>query len=521
MAKDPYKIYRVANMNGGLNTRTDPTLLADNETPNCQNIDFDFPGKATQRYGYERVGNEISSSLKPLGLGRLKLQSNGNDYLVVKVNTTYYYMLSTSTTTWTAIAGAYTASESTFDVYNDTLYVYNATDSLLEWTGTGAFTAYAAAPKGKFGKIFQNRNYVAGVTSLPSRLYYSVIGTANDFAGGGSGFIDVNKNDGYSITGLGVSEGSLLVHKSDGGIYQVNFDASSVPYVSKAAAFQGTIRHQTISRFDNTSIYLSSDSIRNVGQDAQFPASQRDGELSLNIRPSILALQSTFTNLASGAFIDNKYFLSVPVNQSVYNDTVYTYAYGVWSLYQNVYAYQFIDWNGYTHFFDSRKAQMYRFNPTVKTDDGAAITSVLQTKVYHLSDEANRKQMLGINARMRGDQGTSILVNYAPDLQDYVTGATFSPNNSAVTSGAPAPGFGSYAAVFGSYLLPFAGSGASSSQTIFMNFRYSFKYHPTYVQVQFQHSSISKSWELVSFDFVYSEGSWHDWKDINTTTVYQ
>lgn len=521
MAKDPYQIYRVQNVNKGLNTYKDITLLDDEEVAGVQNIDFDFPGKATQRAGYERVGNEISASFKPLGLGRFKIQSNGNDYLVVKVNTTFYYLEDSSTTTWTAIAGSYNASESTFDVYNDKLYVYNPTDDMLEWTGTGAFTAYAAAPKGKFGKIYQNRGYVAGVTGNLSRLYYSVIGDVKDFSGGGSGFIDINKNDGYSITGIGESEGTLLVHKGAGGVYAVGFDSSSVPFVTKAAAYEGTIRHQTISKFENQSIYLSSDSVRSIGQDAYYPSSQRDGEVSLSIRPNILNLQSTFTTLASGYYVDNKYYLSVPVNQDVYNDIVYTYAYGAWSMYQGVYAYQFIQWNGYIHFFDSRKAQMYRFNEDVKTDDGEAINSFIQTKAFYLSDEANRKQLLGINVRQRADQGTSVLINYAADLGDFSDGMSASPNTDDISSGSPAPAFGSYLSVFGSYALPFAGSGATADDTIFMNFRYSFRNHATYAQVQFSHSSFGYSWGLISFDLVYSSGPWHDWNDINTTKVYQ
>ena len=521
MPREPYLLYRVQNVNKGLNTYKDITLLDDEEVAGVQNIDFDFPGKATQRAGYERVGNEISASFKPLGLGCLKIQSNGNDYLVVKVNTTFYYLEDSSTSTWTAIAGAYNASESTFDVYNDKLYVYNPTDDMLEWTGTGAFTAYAAAPKGKFGKVYQNRGYVGGVPGNLSRLYYSVIGDVKDFSGGGSGFIDINKNDGYSITGIGESEGTLLVHKGEGGVYAVGFDSSTVPYVTKAAAYEGAVRHQTISKFENQSIYLSTDSVRSIGQDAYYPVSQRDGEVSLNIRPNILNLQSTFTSLASGYYTDNKYFLAVPVNQSVYNDIVYTYAYGAWSMYQGVYAYQFIKWNGYIHFFDSRKAQMYRFNIDVKSDDGEAINSFIQTKAFHLSDEANRKQLLGINVRQRADQGTSVLINYAPDLGDFADGMSASPNTDSIEGGAPAPGFGSFLGGFGMYSLPFAGFGAIADSTIFMNYRYSFRNHVTYAQIQFQHTSINYTWGLISFDLVYSDGPYHDWVDINTTKVYQ
>lgn len=521
MPKDPYELYRVKNLNKGLNTYKDSTLLFDEEVAGVSNMDFDFPGKATQRPGYERVGDEISASLPPLGLGRLKIQSSGADYLVAKVNTTYYYLQTTATTTWTAIAGAFTASESTFDVYNDKLYVYNDTDSLQEWSGPGAFTAYALAPKGKFGKIYQNRAFIAGVSGNLSRLYYSVVGTVTDFAGGGSGFIDINKNDGYSITGIGESEGTLLIHKGIGGIYAVSFDSSAVPSVTKAAAYEGTVRHQTISKFENQSIYLATDSVRSVGQDPYYPVSQRDGEVSLNIRPNILALESTFSSTASGYYTNNKYYLSVPVNQNVYNDTVYTYAYGAWSMYQGIYAYQFIDWNGYLHFFDSRKAQMYRMNPVVKSDDGAAIFSYINTKVFHLSDEANRKQLLGINARTRVDQGSSVLVNYAPNFADYQAGMTASPTTDSFALGTPAPAFGSYLGGFGSYTLPFAGSGASATSTIFMNFRYSFKNHATYVQLQFQHSSINKSWEILSFDVVFSSGPFKDWHDINTVKVYQ
>lgn len=520
MPRDPYKIYQIKNINRGLNTYKDPTLLLDEEVAGVANMDFDFPGKATQRPGYERVMNEISSTNRPLGFARFKIQSSGTDYLVVKVDTRFYWV-STVSTSWTAIAGSYNASESSFFTYNDRLYVSNPTDDYLEWTGSGAFTAYASAPKGKYNYSYQNRAYVAGVNGNLSRLYYSVIGTVTDFASGGSGFIDINKNDGSAITGIGESEGNLIIHKGSGGMYQVGFDSSSVPFVTKIAGYEGTIRHQTISKFDNSSIYLSSDSVRVVGQQEYFPTSQRDGEVSLNIRPDILALQSSFVNMASGAFIKNKYYLAVPVNQSGYNDVIYTYAYGAWSKYTEIYAYGFIEWNGYIHFFDSRKAQMYRFNPNVKADDGEAITSYIQTKIFSLGDESNRKQLLGLNVRARADQGASILTNYSSNLGGYQGGMSASPTTDSFSVGTPAPAFGSYMGIFGSYLLPFAGSGAEATSTIFMNYRYSFANHATYAQVQFQHSSISKSWELLSFDMIYAEGPWHDWHDINTIKVYQ
>ena len=121
---------------------------------------------------------------------------------------------------------------------------------------------------------------------------------------------------------------------------------------------------------------------------------------------------------------------------------------------------------------------------------------------------------------MRADDGTSISLSFSPDFGDFMLNMSASPVNTSSGLGTPAPAFGSYLGVFGSYSLPFTGSGTTAADRIFMSFRTSFNSHLTYIQIQFGHNSFAKSWELLSYDIVYSDDGWNNWNDINTNVAY-
>lgn len=100
-----------------------------------------------------------------------------------------------------------------FCVFNDTLIMAsdNTSDVPKKWDQTTAADLGGSPPRFSFSVGHANRLWAAGNWSVPSRLYYSDVLDAEDFAGGGS--IDIDPDDGDYITGMYVFRGTLIVFK--------------------------------------------------------------------------------------------------------------------------------------------------------------------------------------------------------------------------------------------------------------------------------------------------------------------
>lgn len=94
---------------------------------------------------------------------------------------------------------------------------FNGVDA-LDYDGTNVTFNRVGLPRGKFGVWFHNFLFIAGASGFPNRIYWSALGDPLDFSSPnssptGSGFVDVNANDGDFITGLAEFNDSLIVFK--------------------------------------------------------------------------------------------------------------------------------------------------------------------------------------------------------------------------------------------------------------------------------------------------------------------
>lgn len=102
-----------------------------------------------------------------------------------------------------------------FAVLNNYLIISDGTTAAMSWNGTGtAFSAIATAPSGAYPEVHYDRYFLAYNATYPSRIWYSNIydpltwDTANNY-------IDVNPDDGDSITGIKSYGGVLYVFKKN------------------------------------------------------------------------------------------------------------------------------------------------------------------------------------------------------------------------------------------------------------------------------------------------------------------
>lgn len=519
-ADNPFVPVLIPNQNGGLNTRNNSTLVEDNQFIDGLNLVVDEPGTVGTRPGTEKIANEVSSSQTCRGwLDYTKV--NGNTYLVWKCAGSLYYIQPNSTTN-TSIASGLSSTEVEMGVFNDKIFISNATDDLRIWDGT-TVTTNAGVPKGANMIIFESRMYITGNPTNPSQVYFSDIPAygSDPVTFGGTSVINVNPGDNYKCTGFSISEGRLLISKGDqvnkkaGSVYQVTYNTSGVPTgAQRVEAQKGWLNSKTTSQYETSAIYLSDDSVRSIGQSAQYPAGYRDSDLSININRTIASIKSTANTLAAGLYNKSSYYLSVPYYQDVYNDIVLVYAYGAWTFWNNIYANRFIFWNGYVYFADSRRGQLWRINPDKKNDDTTAIRAYLITKHYALGSPSVRKQISGIQARLYADSNSRIRVSYSKDQGNYVKNTTWTVGLSQSGGAArTTPGIiGSY---YGALDAAYGGTSTPSANQEFSTRRWSFNEKAFLFSVKFEMEQLNKGFKLINFDIISRQMPYNDYFDVN------
>lgn len=138
------------------------------------------------------------------------------------------------------------------------------TDVPKSWDGTTAQNLAGSPPNFAFVEPHQNKMWGAGDASNPSRLYYSVSFDPEDWIGGGSGTIDIDPNDGDSITGIISHKNELWVFKGPykGSIHRITGVAptGSDPFARQIFIKGiGAVGHNTLFRFGNDIGFMWSD----------------------------------------------------------------------------------------------------------------------------------------------------------------------------------------------------------------------------------------------------------------------
>lgn len=138
------------------------------------------------------------------------------------------------------------------------------TDVPKSWDGTTAQNLAGSPPNFAFMETHKNKMWAAGDASNPSRLYYSVSFNAADWIGGGSGTIDIDPDDGDSITGIISHKDELWVFKGPykGSIHRITGSAPTGgdPFARKLfIKGLGAVGHNTLFRFGDDIGFMWSD----------------------------------------------------------------------------------------------------------------------------------------------------------------------------------------------------------------------------------------------------------------------
>lgn len=227
MATPPIPVVKVLaerDFRAGLNLRADAFALAEGETPDVQNMDFDPRGGFSMRQAYAPF-NTGALPASPHSMFDFATAS-GTQQLLVGANKHTYYSTGTD---FTSIGTTWTSTNPQRAVtFNDLLYVQNGVDAPRKWTGSAASTltqtfndSISAPDNGDMpiakciavhmGYVWVANTYESA-TNYRNRLRFSHPNKAEDWRT--NDYIDIDiGHDGDEITALAPFGERLLIFK--------------------------------------------------------------------------------------------------------------------------------------------------------------------------------------------------------------------------------------------------------------------------------------------------------------------
>lgn len=409
----PYSEIRVMNPSRGLNLLIADILSNDKEaTIGTKNIEYVEGGAARKRMGYVAVGTGLANP--PRGLSQF-LSEASNYPLTVDADTLKKYQSGV----WTSCGGVTmdTAANITLTPLLGRTFVWDSTNGGAMWDGA-AFTRPGTMPKAKASVIYKGYHVAFGTPGQPFRLFFAPSKTPYRFTNniapvnpddvgvntvaevpGATDFsstdatvraIDINKNDGQKVMGLGFFQDVLVVFKEN-SIYQLYFNSSNGFVVERISSSYGAVCHGAIASVENDCYFLTEKGVYVLGNEPNFYASIRTNELSSRIKTLIQRINPTYYERCRGYYTDDRYFLSVPLDANttcnaliVYDRRFYAWAYWDNIRANDMYVFKDKDNDNKNHFYFTEygSANMCEFTPGAYNDKGAAITATFITRAF-------------------------------------------------------------------------------------------------------------------------------------------
>lgn len=209
-------------------------------------------------------------------------------------------------------------------VFQDNLILTSdsTTDVPQTWDQTTIADLGGSPPNFSFCVSHVNRLWAAGDASLPSRLYYSgLLNEALWNGTGGSGFIDIDPDDGDRITGIASHRGDLIIFKGpyQGSIHRISGTTPTDFALRRLVCGLGSVNHNTIFPFNDDLGFVWSDgSIRSLRAIERF-GDYEVADLSLPIRSFLkerLRFDSLYKSWAATDSGRSYVLFTIPVDSS-------------------------------------------------------------------------------------------------------------------------------------------------------------------------------------------------------------
>lgn len=408
-----YNDIRVMNPSRGLNVLVADILANDKEsTYGTKNIEYVEGGAATKRPGYQALNFNLSSPANGLGayqserFNYVMLADNGN--IRKYQNHALSEPLSTTVTVDKDKPINFTS------LYQKT-YIWDKTNGGVVWDGN-KLERPGTMPRAEGSVIYKGYHVAFGTPGQPFRLYFAPakepsrftnsvapsdpndiainnaeqVPGATVFAGDQtSRAIDINKNDGQAVTGLGFFQDVLIVFK-ERSIFQLSFNDSNNFVVQRVSSSYGCVSHNTIASVENDCYFLTDKGVYVLGNEPNYYAAIRTNELSSRIKNLLKDIPPAEYTRCTAVYYDDRYWLSVPLNSERNNTLiVYDRRFYAWALWDNVSANDilaFVDKDNdrryHLIFADDKTTQIQEFIWGKYDDNGEPIEAVFITRAF-------------------------------------------------------------------------------------------------------------------------------------------
>lgn len=406
----------VLNPSKGLNNLVSPTLLDDKEWSDLMNVEYDEGGVLRKRSGYTTVGGSLTAAR---GLGVYRTEAV-NDLVTIDAGTLKYF----NGSVWNSATGATfsTGVDIVFSQARQKLFVWNGIDGGAYFDGTNV-SRPGTMPKALFGVYYQNKHIVSGVPGQPSRIYISNIADATDFtvATGGTqpqpdntndaengnpnvpgatvfngtpalteaNVIDIRKNDGDKIMGLGLFQDLVIIFK-ERSIYQLAFDSNGNPTITPITYATGAISYKSIVPVENDIYFMSREGLRILGNQQGYISSSgstiRTRVISIRIQPTVDSINPQYYSRMNGIYFNYKYILGVPTGSSAIDrQIVYDTRFDAFVLWKNFNSQSMVVYvdslnRQHLYFLDDGGTQVFQRIDGTYNDNGVAIEAWATSK---------------------------------------------------------------------------------------------------------------------------------------------
>lgn len=313
---------RFVDFRGGLNTKAAPYLIAENQCRDCMNVVSTVRGSIKKRYGCTTLADSFPGS--PSGLSSGSGVNVGANVLVVAGGTGLFSVSVggvvqditggvpvSDGVRWELITGPSSAGQGP-------VYMVNGQDTPRYWTGAGGVVSWTASvgsvPNGKYIEYAANRVWIAGTVSNPSRLYFSDLGDPRSWTG--TNVVDLDPNDGQTITGIARVGANLIVFKQSKTYLIYDLDTGANRAISTSV---GCVAPRSIAEGPGGIFFLSED------QGVFQTNGSRLESISDNILPTFESITDSAKGLAAGIFFNDHYYLSCAVDSSLTNNITLDY----------------------------------------------------------------------------------------------------------------------------------------------------------------------------------------------------
>lgn len=412
---------RVLSPAKGLNELGDDFMIDNKEASSLLNIMFTENGVVEKRYGYTTIAGALTNVPKGLTLYR------GTTTHLFCVDGTTLKKLNDNDVWEDASCG--------LSVIGSTVYMNSCRGKLFVWdgvgqTGSGGCVFYddtaatpaqsgTRCPKARFAVSYKSRQVCAGVDGQPARLFLSRIAHPEVFTRalsesdvsdlphptdstqvpGATVFegesnstcaacIDVNKEDGEAITGLGFFQDSLIIFKEH-SIWQGVFNSDGQLAISRITNAYGCIAHGSICTVENDCYFLSNDGIYVLGNEPNYYTAIRTNQLSARIVGLMNRLEYSARLGIRSVYHDHRYHICVPLDGSDVNNFIVTYdkrfyAWSVWDIAASgITAFDDVSGRYRLAFTSSKDKKTCVFVRYQYHDDGKPIEAYWQSRAFH------------------------------------------------------------------------------------------------------------------------------------------